>query len=53
MGVIHETIFRNYNKPNWESYLEDAPDYVIDETGLSREKLQKVLSILYKNRIIN
>lgn len=42
-----------YRKPQWESYLEDAPESVIQETGLSREKLKQVLEIVYENRIIN
>lgn len=42
-----------YRKPSWETYLEDASDRVIEETGLSREKLKKVLEVLYEHRIIN
>lgn len=39
--------------PQWKKYLEDAPNFVIEETGLSREKLDKILSVLYDHRIIN
>lgn len=42
-----------YKEPSWETYLENAPEYVIQETGLSREKLKQVLDILHENRIIN
>lgn len=42
-----------YKAPNWETYLEDAPEYVIQETGLSREKLKQVLDVLHDHRIIN
>lgn len=43
----------DYKKPQWKTYLEDAPEYVIQETGLSREKLQQVLATLHEHRIIN
>lgn len=42
-----------YQTPNWETYLADAPEYVIQETGLSREKLKQVLNVLYEHRVIN
>lgn len=42
-----------YNKPNWETYLENAPESVIKETGLSRDKLKQVLNVLYESRVIN
>lgn len=42
-----------YKKPNWEMYLDDAPEGVIKETGLSREKLKQVMEVLYEHRIIN
>lgn len=42
-----------YQAPNWETYLENAPESVIKETGLSREKLKQVLETLYEHRIIN
>ena len=42
-----------YKRPGWETYLEDAPEDVIRETGLSREKLKQVLEVMYDNRIIN
>lgn len=45
--------FTAYKRPQWEIYLEDAPESVIRETGLSREKLKQVLEVLYENRIIN
>lgn len=40
-------------KPVWKIYLNDAPQSIIDETGLSREELEKILDILHENRIIN
>lgn len=40
-------------KPNWKTYLEDAPEYVISETGHSREELEQILNILHEHRIIN
>lgn len=43
----------DYKKPSWENYLEEASESVIEETGLSREKLKQVLDVLYENRIIN
>lgn len=42
-----------YKKPTYELYLEDAPKHVIEETGLSREKLKQVLDVLYEHRVIN
>jgi transcription initiation factor IIE alpha subunit len=46
-------IWEDTRKPLWDRYLEEAPNYVIDETGLNREELRKVLQVLYDNRIIN
>lgn len=45
--------FLDYKKPQWKTYLDDAPNYVIEETGLSREKLEQVLEVLYDHRVIN
>jgi hypothetical protein len=42
-----------YREPQWKAYLEDAPESVIKETGMSRKELQKTLEVLYEHRIIN
>lgn len=38
---------------SWEYNLNNASESVIEETGLSREKLEEVLKILDENRIIS
>ena len=53
MSLIHQTIFRNYRKSNWETYLEYADDSVVEETGLSKEKLHEILTILQEHQIVN
>lgn len=53
MGLIHETLFRNYHQPSWEIYLEDAGENIIKKTGLSRKELHRILTILHEERIIN
>jgi hypothetical protein len=40
-------------RANWETYLEDCPESVIRETGLSREKLKQVLQVMHDHRVIN
>ena len=45
--------FTAYKKPQWESNLEDVSERVIEETGLSRDKLKQVLEIMYEHRVIN
>lgn len=40
-------------KPQWESYLDEADEDVINQTGLTREKLKQVLEVLHEHRIIN
>lgn len=45
--------WRIERKPNWKIYLEEAPDYVIRQTGLTKEELEKVLDVLDEHRIIN
>lgn len=42
-----------YRRPQWEIYLEDASESVIEETGLTREQLKRVLDVLHEHRIIN
>jgi hypothetical protein len=41
------------HKPLWKSYLDDAPNHVIEETGLTKEQVENVLQVLYDHRIIN
>ena len=50
---IFDLLLNNYQKPAWENYLENTPDWKLKETGLSREKLHQVLSVLHDLRIIN
>lgn len=40
-------------KPQWQTYLEDAPESVIRKTGLTRKELKKTLDVLHEHRIIN
>lgn len=40
-------------KPVWKIYLDDAPEHVIRQTGLSRKELENVLQVLDEHRIIN
>lgn len=44
--------FTAYEKPQWEVKLEDLSQRVIDETGLSREKLKQVLEVMYEANVI-
>lgn len=53
MGLRSFGFLKEDDLPQWQVYLERASDYVIDQTGLSREKLKEVLDVLYENRIIN
>lgn len=41
------------SRPNWKKQLEESPDYIIRQTGLSREELDRVLEVLYQERIIH
>lgn len=41
------------DEPIWKKYLDDAPNSIVVETGLSRDELEKILDILYEHRIIN
>lgn len=43
----------NEHRPLWIDYLEEAPDYVIEETGLTKEQLKQILQVMYEHRIIN
>lgn len=43
----------DYRTPTWETYLESTPQFVIDQTGLTKEELKKVLEILHEHRVIN
>jgi len=52
MSMIAE-LFGLEPAPQWKTYLNVAPNYVIEETGLSREKLGEILDILHEHRIIN
>jgi hypothetical protein len=40
-------------RPVWKIYLQDAPESVIEKTGLEKEELEKILDILHEHRIIN
>lgn len=40
-------------RPIWKIYLQDAPESVIEKTGLEKEELEKILDILHEHRIIN
>lgn len=53
MGLRSFGFLKEDDLPQWQVYLERASDYVIDQTGLYREKLKEVLDVLYENRIIN
>lgn len=44
---------REINEPVWKEYLRKSPEHIIRETGLSRERLEQVLEILYDNHIIH
>lgn len=41
------------DQPIWKQNLDRTDEYTIEQTGLSREKLEQVLEILYENRVIN
>ncbi len=43
----------SYKKPKWETNLQWCSDNIIEKTGLSRERLKKVLEILHENNIID
>lgn len=46
-------VWENEHRPLWKSYLEEASDYVIEQTGLTKEQLKDVLQVMYEHRIIN
>jgi hypothetical protein len=41
------------DQPLWKKHLDRADECTIQQTGLSREKLEEVLEILYESRVIN
>jgi hypothetical protein len=41
-----------YQKPEWEENLENTSDYVLDKTGMSRDKLKSVLEYLHEHGVI-
>lgn len=41
-----------YQSPEWEERLEMTSDYVIEKTGMDRQKLEELLNILYEENII-
>ncbi|MEK5063659.1 hypothetical protein [Cytobacillus sp. FSL R5-0596] len=43
----------SYQKPRWEIKLDGCEENVIEKTGLSRERLIKVLKVLHDNEIID
>jgi hypothetical protein len=50
--------FFDYEQPRWQQYIDEADNKgvlreIIIETGLSKEKIEQVLEMLYDNRIIN
>lgn len=50
--------FLDYDAPKWKQYIDEAESngvlYEIKrETGLSKEKIEQVLEMLYDSRIIN
>ena len=42
-----------YKEPNWETRLDELSDYYIEQTGLSKEKLYKVLEIMAEHGVIS
>lgn len=51
MGMQFGTWF-DYQKPEWEENLENTSDYVLDKTGMSRDKLKSVLEYLHEHGVI-
>lgn len=51
--MLMDDWFKTQHDPLWRDYLDRADKFIIEETGLSRERLEKVLEVLYKYRIIN
>lgn len=50
--------FFDYEQPRWEKYMDEAENSgvlyeIIKETDLTKEKIKKVLEVLYDHRIIN
>lgn len=52
-GLFGDFHYDDTVEPLWRTYLERASDSVIQETGLERDELKRVLEVCYKNRIIN
>jgi len=44
--------WHDYEKPSWEIRLEDAPEYVIQKTGMTRKELERLLHYLQEEGII-
>lgn len=42
----------SYHKPYWETRLEDASNYVIEKTGMSRDELERLLHYLHEEGIL-
>ncbi|MFS1518522.1 hypothetical protein V1503_18975 [Bacillus sp. SCS-151] len=45
--------FHDYNTPKWKLELDALSDDLIYKTALSKDKLEKVLHVLYEHRVIN
>lgn len=42
----------DYDKPYWEVQLENAPESIIKQTGLTRKELERLLNYLQEEGII-
>lgn len=40
------------DKPDWRGIVDTIPENIIDELDVSKHHLVKILTILYKNRLI-
>ena len=52
MPMQFGTWFTPLHPPEWVSKLEQTSDYVIEETGMSRKELERVLQFLHEKDII-
>lgn len=42
----------SYVPPKWKEELKYAPEYVIEDTGLERRELERILEVLHEHKII-